>query len=107
MSGEKKFCEDPAEGIPCIQGPAIAKMDSKLDKVIEALQTLAVQDTKINHLTDTSRDHREWLKGHEVRIQVLEKLPGKTAGKALWMLGGGVVTVLTGIILYAVTHWKG
>lgn len=107
MSGEKKFCEDPEEGIPCIQGPAIAKMDSKLDKVVEALQTLAAQDVKINNLTETTRDHREWLKGHEVRIQVLERLPGKTASKTLWMLGGGVVTVMAGIILYALTHWIG
>lgn len=105
MSGsEKKFCEDPEVGISCMQGPAIDKMDKKLDKVIDALSTLAVQDTKINHLTDTSRDHREWLKGHEVRIQVLEKQPGKTAGKALWALGGSLLTIASAIIVFALTH---
>jgi hypothetical protein len=92
---------------PCIQGPTIDKMDEKLDQVILTLQTLAVQKNEMEHIVKGQSDHHSWLKGHEVRIQILERTPGNIASKFLWLLVGAMITILTGLFLYYLTKTGG
>lgn len=64
---------------PCQQTTAISQISSKIDRLAEALQVLAVQKNEISHLVRHQGDHREWLKGHEKRLQDLEKRPEGSA----------------------------
>lgn len=89
---------------PCHHTPAIHKIEEKLDKVVEALQVLAVQKNEIEHLIKTQGDHRAWLKGHEERIQHLEKRPGESASRFVWLLTGGGISALTGVLIFIVTR---
>lgn len=84
---------------PCSQLPSIEKIQTKLDQMLEALQVIAVQKNEIEHLIKTQGDQREWLKGHERRIQDLEKLPGDNASRFIWLLYGGGVSSVTGILV--------
>lgn len=84
---------------PCQQTDAFEKINEKLDKFGEALLVLAVQKNEIEHLEKTQKEEREWLKGHENRILALEKQPGDSASRFLWMLCGGGIAGATGIIV--------
>ena len=89
---------------PCIQAPAISRIDEKLDKVMSALQVLAVQRNDIDHLGRDQSSLREWVKNHEKRLQDLELQPGKFAGRIIYMMAGVGTTVIAGLILYAYTR---
>ncbi len=49
-------------------------MGRKLETMSEVLQELAAQKKDVEYLRGTQREHREWLKGHEARMQELEKV---------------------------------
>lgn len=83
---------------PCQQAPAIDRLNDKIDKVAEALQVLAVQKTEIGHLARGLAEHRDWLRGQERRIQALEKHPGDSASRFVWLLYGGAVSGLAGTV---------
>lgn len=84
---------------PCEQAPTIDKMDRKIDRVVELLAQLRGHQIEIQHLVEHQKDHQNWLKAHEMRIQALEKAPGATATRAMWLLYGGAVSTTTGIIV--------
>lgn len=84
---------------PCQQTDAFEKINEKLDKFGEALLVLAVQRNEIEHLDKAQKEQREWLKGHETRIQGLEKHPGDSASKFLWMLCGGGISLVSSIVV--------
>ena len=83
-----------------------AAMDQKIDRMVEALESLAAQRVEIGHLNNQQIDSRKWLKDHEHRIQALEKAPGSTASKFLWIVVGAMVTigptVVAGVLLYRI-----
>lgn len=87
-----------------MQGPVIHKMDEKLDKVIDALSVLAVQKNEIQHISKTQDDHRVWLKNHEERLQKVELQPGRMATKTLLIVIGAGVTVVSGVVVFMLTH---
>lgn len=89
---------------PCIQAPTIGRIEEKIDKVMESLQSLAVQKNDIEHLKDDQNSLRNWVKNHETRMQALELQPGKFAGKIVYMMAGVGTTVCAGLILYACTR---
>jgi len=100
---------------PCKQEPMIrvmsdrqAAMDQKMDRMVKALESMAEHRVEIEHLAEQGQDSRKWLKDHERRIQTLEKAPGSTASRFLWIVVGSVVaigpSVIAGILLY---QWKG
>lgn len=91
---------------PCIQAPTILRIDEKLDRVMEALQVLAVQKNDIDHLSKDQESLRKWVITHEARLQKLELQPGKVAGKAVYLLSGGAITLIVGLALYSLTHAK-
>jgi hypothetical protein len=80
---------------PCIQAPTIAKIDHKMDRALSALSELAVQKNEISHLIKTQGDHRDWLQGHERRLQALEKKPGDDAVKNL---SAGKVAAIVAVV---------
>lgn len=92
---------------PCIQAPTIGRIEEKIDKVMDSLQSLAVQKNDIDHLKTDQVSLRNWVKNHESRMQALELQPGKLAGKIIYMMAGVGTTVLAGLILYIFTAWKG
>lgn len=89
---------------PCIQAPIIEKIDKKLDQVMDALQVLAVQKNEIDHLKTDHDSLRQWVKGHEVRLQVVELHPGKLAGKTIYLLAGIGCSVSAALIVLVLTR---
>lgn len=89
---------------PCVQAPSIARMETKLDKVLEALQEMARQKVQIETLLKGHEDHHSWLKNHENRLQQAEREPGKIAGKTLAILAGIGGSLLTGVLLYLILN---
>lgn len=101
---DAKFCEHTPTPSPCTQQPTINKMDEKLDKVIEALQTLAAQGVTINYLTEQLADTRKWVKDIQQDVNSLKLAPGSIASRVLWVIASGIITIACGITVYAVTH---
>lgn len=87
----------------CQQAPSIKKLDEKMDKALDALVSLGEQKVEIQHLIKTQGDHRDWLKGHEARIQQLELQPGKVSSKFAWLLAGGAVSSVSALLIWVVT----
>ena len=87
----------------CRQEPSIKKLDEKMDKALDALLALSEQKVEIQHLIKTQGDHREWLKGHETRIQQLELQPGKVSSRFAWLLAGGAVSSVSALLFWIVT----
>jgi hypothetical protein len=115
---------------PCVQYPAIDSIGRKVDTLIDAVQVLAVQKNEIEHLIKTQGDHRDWLKGHESRIQAIERRgdmvvtlddigrtikevdsrlrtveggPGKLAGRVIWLQLGTLFTLSSGLLIWIIT----
>ena len=84
---------------PCQQTKAIDNINGKLDRVAEALQTLAVQKKEIQHLIAQLGELRDWVKGQERRLQAVEKRPGDSASRFVWLLAGGTISVVTAIVI--------
>jgi|LGVE01.1.fsa_nt_gb predicted RNase H-like nuclease (RuvC/YqgF family) len=80
-------------------------LDKKMDRMVEALEALAAQRVEIEHLTQQQHEDRVWLKDHETRIQSLERAPGSSASKFLWILIGASVTVAPGIATAILVYW--
>jgi hypothetical protein len=115
---------------PCTQGKALDKIDRKVDGLVEAVQALAVQRNEIEHLIKTQGDHRDWLKGHEARLQAIERRadlagviedltatskaldtrlkivesrPGIYAGKILWLQLATFFTLGSALLAWVIT----
>ena len=105
-------------GDPCAQAETIQEVRKEVSEVVRALQVVAVQKNEIKHLMEHQRDHRDWLKNHEERLQEIEKKevnldnslgsikdhekrikglegkPGEAAVKWYWLVAGGVVGIV-------------
>lgn len=80
---------------PCAQEPTIERIESKVDRIVETLTSIAVQAEQIR----TLRTDVDELYG---RVRVIEDAPLKRLERAIWAVVGFVGAVVLAYVLKAV-----
>lgn len=85
---------------PCEQAPTIHRVESKIDKLFEAVASIAVQNQRIDLLEQSSKDH-------EGRIRTIEAAPLKRMERMAWMVVGGIGSIGAAVLVAIVTFTIG
>ncbi|TLM66013.1 MAG: hypothetical protein FDZ69_07470 [Deltaproteobacteria bacterium] len=94
---------------PCEQAPNIIQIRREMvesfsevresqQRMIGLLENVARQDERIKAMADTLHRHETSINGLYSRVRKIEEAPGSTASRAWWVIFGGAVAAIGGVI---------